>query len=274
MSSAIASGYPGARQYESATYPGLRDKVVFNTGAAKGIGQAMSFAFARHGTKLMLLDLDEDGLRQTKAMLLKSFPDLEVETVVASVTDDVAIELAMQACDARFGRVDILLNNAGVSMNLPSLEVTAEQWRRAIDINLSGVFYCTQAAGKRMARQAGGVILCTASMFGLVSAARRAAYCASKAAVVSLCKTLAVEWAPHNIRVNSICPGYIQTALVEDLIERGALDAQLITQRTPLNRLGSPAEIAEMALFLASDAAAYVTGHAMVADGGFTANGF
>lgn len=274
MPPTLSQGHPGAQVFAQAHYPGLQGKVVFNTGAANGIGQAMSQAFARHGARLMLLDLDAQNLERARLELLSVHPDLEVETVLASITDDVAVEAAMQTCIERFGRVDVLLNNAGISMNKPSLEVTGEEWRRAIDIDLSGVFYCSQAAGKRMVQQGGGVILSTASMFGLISAARRAAYCASKAAVVSLCKTLAVEWAPHNIRVNSICPGYIQTALVEDLIARGALDAQVITQRTPLNRLGSPAEIAEMALFLASDAAAYVTGHAMVADGGFTANGF
>lgn len=274
MPPTLSQGHPGAQVFAQAHYPGLQGKVVFNTGAANGIGQAMSQAFARHGARLMLLDLDAQNLERARLELLSVHPDLEVETVLASITDDVAVEAAMQTCIKRFGRVDVLLNNAGISMNKPSLEVTGEEWRRAIDIDLSGVFYCSQAAGKRMVQQGGGVILSTASMFGLISAARRAAYCASKAAVVSLCKTLAVEWAPHNIRVNSICPGYIQTALVEDLIARGALDAQVITQRTPLNRLGSPAEIAEMALFLASDAAAYVTGHAMVADGGFTANGF
>ncbi len=274
MPPTLSLGHPGAQVFAQAHYPGLQGKVVFNTGAANGIGQAMSQAFARHGARLLLLDLDAQNLERARLELLSVHPDLEVETVLASITDDVAVEAAMQTCIERFGRVDVLLNNAGISMNKPSLEVTGEEWRRAIDIDLSGVFYCSQAAGKRMVQQGGGVILSTASMFGLISAARRAAYCASKAAVVSLCKTLAVEWAPHNIRVNSICPGYIQTALVEDLIARGALDAQVITQRTPLNRLGNPAEIAEMALFLASDAAAYVTGHAMVADGGFTANGF
>lgn len=274
MANKISTGYPGAQGFANASYPGLNGRVVFNTGAANGIGRAMSHAFARHGARLMLLDLNEEGLVAAKAELLASYPHLEVETVVASITDDVAIEQAMAVTIARFKRVDVLLNNAGVSMNKPSLEVTGEEWRRAIDIDLSGVFYCSQSAARRMVTQGGGVILSTASMFGLISAARRAAYCASKAAVVSLCKTLAVEWAPYNIRVNSICPGYIQTALVENLIERGALDAQVITQRTPLNRLGRPEEIAEMALFLASDAAAFVTGNAMVADGGFTANGF
>ena len=274
MSVTISMGHPGAQPFGQASYPGLQGKVVFNTGAAKGIGRAMSHAFARHGTRLMLLDMDAEGLDAVRVELLAAFPTLEVQTVVASITDDLAVEQAVSAAVARFGRVDVLLNNAGVSMNKPSLEVTPAEWRRAVDIDLSGVFYCSQAAAKRMVAQGGGVILTTASMFGLISAARRAAYCASKAAVVSLCKTLAVEWAEHNIRVTSLCPGYIQTALVEDLIHRGALDVDVITRRTPLNRLGSPQEVAEMALFLASDCAAFVTGHAMVADGGFTANGF
>jgi NAD(P)-dependent dehydrogenase (short-subunit alcohol dehydrogenase family) len=274
MQPVISMGHPGAQAFSQASYPGLKGRVVFNTGAAKGIGQAMSHAFARHGARLMLLDLDASGLQHARAQLLALYPELEVDTVVASITDDIAVEQAMAQTIARFGRVDILLNNAGISMNKPSLEVTAQEWRRTIDIDLSGVFFCSQAAAKRMVEQGGGVILSTASMFGLISAAKRAAYCASKAAVVSLCKTLAVEWAPYNIRVNAICPGYIQTTLVEELIDRGVLNAHVITQRTPLNRLGTPAEIAEMALFLASDCAAFVTGHAMVADGGFTANGF
>lgn len=274
MNPLIGNGYPGAQQFSPAAYPGLSNKVVLNTGAAKGIGRAMSRAFARHGTRLMLLDLDAAGLAEIKAELLLEFPDVEIETFTASISDDVAVEQAVAATENRFGRVDILLNNAGVSMNKPSLEVTPAEWRRTVDIDLSGIFYCSQAVARRMVQQGGGVILSTASMWGLASAARRAAYCASKAGVVSLCKTLAVEWAEHNIRVNAICPGYIQTALVEDLMHRGVLDQELIVSRTPLKRLGRPEEVAELALFLASDAAAFVTGHAMVADGGWTTNGF
>ena len=256
------------------TLPGLAGKVVFNTGAARGIGHAMSHAFVRHGARLMLLDVDQTALGKAQDALQAQFPAAEIEMCVASIADDRAVERSVAATVERFGRIDILLNNAGISMNKPSLDVTPEEWRQTIDIDLSGVFYCSQAAARRMVGQGGGVILSTASMFGLVSAARRAAYCASKAAVVSLCKTLAVEWAEHNIRVNAICPGYIRTALVDDLIARGALDEGVIERRTPLGRLGTPEEVAEMALFLASDAAAYITGHAMVADGGFTANGF
>lgn len=254
--------------------PGLNGKVVFNTGAASGIGLAMARAFASHGAKLMLLDLDAAGLNRVREELQATHPALQVETYVASITDPAAVDQAMQKTVDVFGRVDVLLNNAGISMNKPSLEVTPEEWRRTIDIDLSGIFFCCQSAARRMIGNGGGVILATASMWGLASSARRAAYCAAKAGVVSLCKSLAVEWAEHAIRVNAICPGYIQTALVSDLVNRGVLDERALRARTPLGRLGTPEEVAQTALYLASDLAAYVTGHAMVLDGGWTANGY
>ena len=254
-------------------YPGVAGKIVFNTGAASGIGLAMAHAFASQGAHLMLLDLDETGLMRAKSELLTAYPGLRVETCVASITDPSAVDVAMQKTLESFGRIDVLLNNAGISMNKPSLDVTPEEWRRTIDIDLSGIFFCCQSAARRMIPQGGGVILATASMWGLASSARRTAYCAAKAGVVSLCKSLAVEWAEHAIRVNAICPGYIQTALVSDLVGRGVLDEQALNKRTPLGRLGTPEEVAQTALYLASDLAAFVTGHAMVLDGGWTANG-
>lgn len=255
-------------------FPGIAGKVVLNTGAASGIGLAMAQAFAQQGAKLMLLDLDGPGLARTKAALESAYSGIDVQTYVASITDPDAVDHAVEQTIKKFGRIDVLLNNAGISMNKPSLEVTPEEWRRAIDIDLSGIFFCCQSAAKRMIKSGGGVILATASMWGLASSARRAAYCSAKAGVVSLCKSLAVEWAEHNIRVNSICPGYIQTALVTDLLSRGALDEKSLKQRTPLGRLGTPEEVAETALYLASDLAKFVTGHAMVMDGGWTANGY
>ena len=191
--------------------------------------------------------------------------------------DFASVEAVLQACAAteeRFGRIDILLNNAGISMNKPSLELTPAEWRRAIDIDLSGVFYCAQAAGRRMARQGGGVILSTASIWGLSSAANRLAYCAAKAGVVSLTKCLAAEWAQHCIRVNAICPGYTHTSLMDELMERGAINGAELCGKTPINRLGRPEEMAEAALYLASDASAFITGHALVSDGGWLANGY
>lgn len=255
-------------------FPGLSGKIVLNTGAASGIGLAMAHAFASQGANLMLLDLDAQGLASVKSEFEIAYPGIIVDTFVGSITDPIAIDDAVQSAVARFGRLDVLLNNAGISMNKPSLEVTPDEWRRTIDIDLSGTFFCCQSAARQMIKNGGGVILATASMWGVASSARRAAYCAAKAGVVSLCKSLAVEWAQHNIRVNAICPGYIQTSLVAELLNRGALDEESLRQRTPLGRLGTPEEIAQTALYLSSDLARFVTGHAMVVDGGWTANGY
>jgi NAD(P)-dependent dehydrogenase (short-subunit alcohol dehydrogenase family) len=213
-------------------------------------------------------------LEQTQSQLRKEYPGIEVQTIQASITDDLAVEQACAITEADFGRIDILLNNAGISMNKPSLELTPAEWRRAIDIDLSGVFYCSQAAGKRMVRQSGGVIVSTSSIWGLSASANRLAYCASKAGVISLTKCLAAEWAKHGIRVNAICPGYTHTALMDDLMERGVIDHADLCSKTPMNRLGHPDEMAEAALYMASDAAAFVTGHALVSDGGWLADGY
>jgi NAD(P)-dependent dehydrogenase (short-subunit alcohol dehydrogenase family) len=255
-------------------YAGLLGKVVLNTGGASGIGLAMAHGFARHGARLALLDIDAGRLAGARDALTKAFPDLDMLTLHASITDDVKVEQACAAVESHFGRIDILLNNAGVSMNKPSIDLTPAEWRRTIDIDLTGVFYCTQAVARRMIRQNGGVILNTSSMWGLTSSPKRLAYCAAKAGVVSLTKSLAAEWAQHNIRVNAVCPGYTRTELMDALIDRGALDTDYLLTRTPLGRFGTPEEIAEAALFLASDAGAFITGHAMVLDGGWTANGF
>jgi len=271
----LPQGHPDAQPFAPANYPGIAGKVVLNTGAGSGIGRAMAHAFARHGARLMLLDIDAAGLAQTRAELNKAFPDVEVDCAQASIADDAAVEQACAATQARFGRIDIALNNAGIAMNKPSLELTPAEWRRVIDIDLSGVFYCSQAAGKRMAAQAnGGVIVNTASIWGLASAANRLAYCVAKAGVVSLTKCLAAEWAQQRIRVNAICPGYTQTAFVADRVEQGLLNGAELCAKTPMNRFGRPEEMAEAALYLASDAAAFVTGHALVSDGGWLADGY
>jgi len=270
----IAQGYSDAQPFSPASYPGIAGKVVLDTGAGNGIGRAMAHAFARHGARLMLLDIDAEALARTREQLREVYPNVEVAVVQANIADDEAVERACTATEARFGRIDILLNNAGISMNKPALELAPDEWRRAIDIDLSGVFYCAQAAGKRMARQNGGVILSTASMWGLSSSARRLAYCAAKAGVVSLTKCLAAEWAQHRIRVNAICPGYVRTDLVDELMSQGVLNAAELCSKTPMKRLGRPEEMAETALYLASDAAAFITGHALVSDGGWLADGY
>lgn len=274
MNATATNTSPTSGGFAPASYPGLAGKVVLNTGGGSGIGRAMAHAFARHGARIMLLDIDEKGLASAKAELTAAYPDLQVDTVLASITDEAAVEQACAQTERRFGRIDILLNNAGISMNKPSLELTGADWRRAIDIDLSGVFYCSQAAARRMVKQKSGCILSTSSMWGVSSSAGRTAYCTAKAGVVSMTKCLAVEWAQHGIRVNAVCPGYTTTALMDELMRVGKVEGDVLVNRTPLKRMAAPAEMAEVALYLASDAAAFITGHALVSDGGWTADGF
>ncbi|WP_226552894.1 SDR family NAD(P)-dependent oxidoreductase [Celeribacter naphthalenivorans] len=239
------------------------------TGAASGLGLAMARAFVGAGAKTVLFDLDEDGVRAAAEMLNADHPG-QVTALAGSITDPAAVEAACEAAVAFGGRLDVVMNNAGISGNAPSLELDEATWRRGIDINLNGAFFVAQAAGRVMAEQGGGSIVNTASMYGVVAAPERAAYCAAKAGVVALTKVLAIEWADRNIRVNAIAPGYVRTALTETLAAQGRLDMDALNARVPAGRLGTPEEIASASLFLASDASAYVTGQTLVADGGWS----
>ncbi|MBO1014653.1 SDR family oxidoreductase [Achromobacter sp. SD115] len=249
-------------------HPDLRGQSVVITGGAKGIGLATAQAFARQGARVALLDMDTTALEEAVAGL--SALGGEALAVQASVTDADAVERAFAQVEQAWGRIDVLVNNAGVSANKPTLEVTVDEWRRAVDINLTGVFLCAQAAGRRMVPAGVGTIINLASMYGVVAAPDRAAYCATKGAVVLLTETLAVEWGPLGVRVNALAPGYVETDLVRDLAARGRLDPERLKQRTPLRRLAQPAEMADLAVFLASRQAGYINGHTLVADGGWS----
>ncbi len=246
----------------------LVGKSVMVTGGARGIGLATARAYARQGARVALLDLDEDALRSAVAGIAAQGG--QALACPASVADADAVERAFAQAEAAFGGLDVLVNNAGVSANKPTLEVTVDEWRRAVDINLTGVFLCAQAAGRRMVPRGAGCIINLASMYGVVAAPDRAAYCATKGAVVLLTETLAVEWGPAGVRVNALAPGYVETDLVRDLAARGRLDPERLRQRTPLRRLAQPGEMAELAVFLGSRQAAYINGHTLVADGGWS----
>jgi len=255
----------------------LRGRAVVITGGAKGIGYSTAQAFARQGARVALLDTDADALDAAVARLLAAGSagtgagtGAQAMAVQASVTDADAVERAFAQVEAAWGGIDVLVNNAGISANKPTLDVTVDEWRRAVDINLTGVFLCAQAAGRRMVPAGAGCIVNLASMYGVVAAPDRAAYCATKGAVVLLTETLAVEWGPMGVRVNALAPGYVETDLVRDLAARGRLDPERLKQRTPLRRLAQPAEMADLAVFLASRQAAYITGHTLVADGGWS----
>lgn len=253
-------------------HPELRGQVVVITGGAKGIGYSTAQAFARQGARVALLDMDAAALEAAVADLAKANTGTgaQVMAVQASVTDADAVERAFAQVSETWGGIDVLVNNAGISANKPTLEVTEDEWRRAVDINLTGVFLCAQAAGRRMVPAGSGSIINLASMYGVVAAPDRAAYCATKGAVVLLTETLAVEWGPSGVRVNALAPGYVETDLVRDLAARGRLDPERLKQRTPLRRMAQPAEMADLAVFLASRQAAYITGHTLVADGGWS----
>jgi NAD(P)-dependent dehydrogenase (short-subunit alcohol dehydrogenase family) len=250
----------------------LAGKRAVITGAADGIGRALTMAFAREGANLLLVDIDGEKAAELASKLCTR--GVTVESVQASVAEADQVEAAFARCDELFGGLDILVNNAGVTGNMPVLDITDEFWDRVMGINLKGSFLCARAAGRRMVARRSGVILNMASMYGVVAAPDRLAYCASKSAVCMLTKVLAVEWGQHNIRVNALAPGYVYTPSTEVLVHAGRLDIGKLEGRTPLGRLAEPDEVAELAVFACSDQAGYVTGQVLGIDGGWSAYGY
>ena len=257
---------------EPVHFADLQDKVVWITGAAKGMGLAMAKAFAHQGARLALLDIDKPELEQAKQSLCLSQDRCIL--LEASVVQSEAMEQAASSIVEAFGKIDVGINNAGISMNKPTLEVSADEWRKTVDINLNGTFYGAQAAARHMVARQSGVIINMGSVYGVSAAPNRAAYCATKSAVVALSQSLAAEWAAYGIRVNTLCPGYVETPFLAELMQRGVLNRESLQSRIPMGALASPEHIAQVALYMASEASSYMTGHAMVVDGGWTADSF
>lgn len=239
--------------------PGTR---VLVTGGARGIGRAVADAFAARGARVCILDRDA----------VPDAPDGWL-CVAGNVADAGEVEAAFAAMDAAWGGVDVALANAGFAMNVPTLDLSVEDWRRTVDVNLTGAFLTAQAAGRRMVRDGSGLILFTSSLYGSIGGAERAAYCSTKAAVANLARSLACEWGPRGVRVNALAPGYTETTLVTDLVAQGRLDPLALTARAPLRRLVRPQEVAALACFLASPAASAITGALLPVDAGWNANG-
>lgn len=246
----------------------LKGKVAIITGAASGIGKATALLFAQHGAKVVVADIDKPGGNQTVANIK------EYNNEAAFIHTDVTIRdntVQMVEHTVRiFGKLDILLNNAGIAMRLPVADLSEADWHRCLDVNLNGVFLCSKAAIPAMKQNGGGSIINMSSIYGLVGADVRAAYVASKGAVTNLTRGMALDYAEDNIRVNCICPGFVETPLVAGVV-RTPEEYQKLANKHPMRRLGQPDEIAYGALYLASDESAFVTGIALPIDGGYTA---
>ncbi len=249
----------------------LDGKVAIVTGAASGIGRASAVLFAREGARLVIVDRNAAGLKETSDVIVRSGGTAHAVTADVSLEEDVAafVECALE----RFGTLDIVYANAGIlGGTTPLLEQTMEQWLEILRTNLLGPFLAIKHAAPRMIEKGRGSIVLTASTAGLRAAAGNAPYSASKAGVISLAQTAANSLSGTGVRVNAICPGLIETGMTKELFdsarERGTHGK--IGQLNPLKRGGAPEEIAAMALFLASDESSYVNGQAFAVDGGLS----
>jgi NAD(P)-dependent dehydrogenase (short-subunit alcohol dehydrogenase family) len=252
----------------------LTGRVAIVTGGARGIGRAIAEAFGREGAKLALWD---NRPAVTDAARDLGCDGVETDAQVVDVRDSVAIDTAVEAVLERFGRIDVLVNNAGVAILEPSENVSDANWRLQMEVMLDGPFFCSRAVFRAMAQQRGGAIVNVSSIGGLGGWPQRAAYNAAKAGVINLTETLGTEWASHGIRVNAVAPGVTITELGKEdqpIVNSDApwpASIAAYERRHPIGRRANADEIARAVLFLASDQASYITATTLRVDGGWTA---
>jgi NAD(P)-dependent dehydrogenase (short-subunit alcohol dehydrogenase family) len=245
----------------------LAGRVCVVTGGARGIGAAVAERFAREGGRVAILDRDGALARETAERL-------DLLPYELDVADEASVIAVAERVGSDFGGVDVLVNNAGIGRLGPSMSFPLADWRASLDVMATGTFLCSREFGKALRARGGGVIVNIASINGLVAFPMRLAYSAAKAAVISMTKVLATEWAAYGIRVNAVAPGNTETEMVKEAIDQGLIDVDTYLDHTPLRRFAHPAEIAEAVLYLACDRSRFLTGQVIAPDGGWTAFGW
>lgn len=241
----------------------LDNKVAIITGGASGIGAATARLFVSEGAKVVLVDLNEEKGKAFEQELKAA--QAEALFVKANITSEEEVAGVFQQAKDAFGRVDIVFNNAGIGRVQPTHELEYAEWRNTVNVDLDGVFLVAREAIRAMLASGGGTIVNTASMYGWVGSPGSAAYNAAKGGVVNLTRSLALEYAEKNIRVNALCPGFIDTPIIPEESK------QTLSAMTPMKRLGQAEEMAKAVLFMASDDSSFMTGGSLIVDGGYTA---
>ena len=249
----------------------LKGNVALVTGGARGLGKAMATAFAQAGAYVVIADRNIEEAQKTVHDLQKE--GTETMAIQVDVTQPKQVERMVHAIVEKFHTIDVLLNNAGIPLNVNAEDTKFSDWQRVIDVNLNGIFLVSQAVGRIMIQQKKGSIINISSMSGIIvnTPLNQAAYNTSKAGVIMLTKSLAVEWAKHNIRVNTIAPGYMKTEMTRSVFEENGETVKTWIDLTPMKRLGTPGDLQGIALYLASDASSFATGGVFTIDGGYTA---